>query len=78
MVNATQITQPYGHFPSDWLRVAATDNLRRRLAQNNITDRYEFQILTSRGRGIGATWIEAPLRTALARWVDPDPDSALV
>ena len=78
MVNATQITQPYGHFPSDWLRVAATDNLRRRLAQNNITDRYEFQILTSRGRGIGATWIEAPLLTALARWVDPDPDSALV
>lgn len=78
MVNATQITQPYGHFPSDWLRVAATDNLRRRLAQNNITDRYEFQILTSRGRGIGATWIETPLLTALARWVDPDPDSALV
>lgn len=78
MVNATQITQPYGHLPSEWLRVTGTDNLRRRLAQNNITDRYEFQILTSRGRGIGATWIEAPLLTALARWVDPDPDSALV
>lgn len=71
-VNATQITMPYNHLPSEWLRVASTDTLRRKLAQNGITDRYEFQIFTTRGRGVGATWIEAPLLVALANWVDSD------
>ena len=78
MVNATQITQTYNRLPNEWLRVTSTDNLRRKLAQNEITDRYEFQILTARGRGIGATWIEAPLLTSLCRWLDPDPESELV
>lgn len=70
MVNATQITMPYNHLPSEWLRISNTDILRRKLAQNGITDRYEFQVFTTRGRGNGATWIESPLLAALAHWVD--------
>lgn len=72
MVNATQITMRYGKIPSEWLRVAATDHLRRELARTGQTDRYEFQIFTTRGRGNGATWIEAPLLVPLARWIAPD------
>ena len=72
MVNATQLTMPYNHLPSEWLRIAATDDLRRRLAQKGMTDRYEFQIFTTRGRNHGATWIESPLVAALAQWVAPE------
>lgn len=72
MVNATQITMPYGKIPSEWLRVASTDHLRRKMAQSGATDRYEFQIFTTRGRGNGATWIESPLIVSLARWIAPD------
>ena len=72
MVNATQITVPLGHIPSEWLRVASTDRLRREMARDGRTGRYESQIFTTRGRGIGATWIEAPLVVPMARWVAPD------
>lgn len=72
MVNATQVTMPYGHLPSEWLRISGTDTLRRKLAQMGVTDRYEFQIFTTRGRGHGATWVESPLIVPLARWVAPD------
>ena len=72
MVNATQITMRYGKIPSEWLRIAATDHLRRELARTGQTDRYEFQLFTTRGRGNGATWIEAPLLVPLARWIAPD------
>ena len=71
MVNATQITVPLGHIPSEWLRVASTDRLRREMARDGRTGRYESQIFTTRGRGSGATWIEAPLVIPLARWVAP-------
>ena len=72
MVNATQITMRYGKIPSEWLRIAATDHLRRELARTGQTDRYEFQIFTTRGRGNGATWIESPLLVPMARWIAPD------
>lgn len=72
MVNATQITVRYGKIPSEWLRIAATDHLRRELARTGQTDRYEFQLFTTRGRGNGATWIESPLLVPLARWIAPD------
>jgi hypothetical protein len=72
MVNATQITMHYGKIPSEWLRIAATDHLRRELARTGQTDRYEFQLFTTRGRGNGATWIESPLLVPLARWIAPD------
>ena len=42
MVNATQITMRYGKIPSEWLRIASTDHLRRELARTGQTDRYEF------------------------------------
>ncbi|GAA6401120.1 hypothetical protein K020075H21_04590 [Bacteroides ovatus] len=72
MVNATQITMRYDKIPSEWLRIAATDHLRRELARTGQTDRYEFQLFTTRGRGKGATWIESPLLVPLARWIAPD------
>ena len=72
MVNATQITMHFGKIPSEWLRVTATDSLRREMARSGLTDRYEFQIFTTRGRGNGATWIESPLVLPLARWIAPD------
>ena len=62
----------YGKIPSEWLRIAATDHLRRELARTGQTDRYEFQLFTTRGRGNGATWIESPLLVPLARWIAPD------
>lgn len=72
MVNATQITMHFGKIPSEWLRITATDSLRREMARSGQTDRYEFQIFTTRGRGKGATWIESPLVVPLARWIAPD------
>lgn len=56
MVNATQITMRYGKIPSEWLRTASTDRLRREMASSGRTGRYESQIFTTRGRGHGATW----------------------
>lgn len=61
MINATQITMHFGKIPSEWLRIASTDMLRRELAGNGRTGKYESQIFTTRGRGHGATWLESPL-----------------
>lgn len=72
MVNATQNTMHFGKIPSEWLRITATDSLRREMARSGQTDRYEFQIFTTRGRGKGATWIESPLVVPLTRWIAPD------
>ena len=72
MINATQITMHFGKIPSEWLRIASTDMLRRELAGNGRTGKYESQIFTTRGRGHGATWLESPLVIPLARWVAPE------
>lgn len=71
MVNTTQITMPFGKLPSEWLRIASTDALRRDMAKNGDTGPYEKQIFTTRGRGRGATWMEGVLAVALARWIAP-------
>lgn len=60
MVNATQITMHFGKIPSEWLPIASTDMLRREMAGNGRTGKYESQIFTTRGRGHGATWLESP------------------
>lgn len=36
MVNATQITMHFGKIPSEWLRIASTDMLRREMAATDI------------------------------------------
>ena len=72
MVNATQITMRYGKIPSEWLRTASTDRLRREMASSGRTGRYESQIFTTRGRGHGATWVESPLVVPLACWLTQD------
>ena len=72
MVNATQITMHFGKIPSEWLRIASTDMLRREMAGNGRTGKYESQIFTTRGRGHGATWLESPLIIPLVRWVAPE------
>lgn len=72
MVNATQITMHFGKIPSEWLRIASTDMLRREMAGNGRTGKYESQIFTTRGRGHGATWLESPLIIPLVRWVTPE------
>lgn len=76
MVNTTQITMQFGKLPSEWLRIASTDMLRRDMAKNGDTGPYEKQIFTTRGRGRGATWLEGPLAVALARWVAPKSELA--
>ena len=72
MVNVTQITMRFGKIPSEWLRIASTDMLRREMAGNGHTGKYESQVFTTRGRGHGATWLESPLVIPLARWIAPD------
>ena len=69
---ATQITMHFGKIPSEWLRIASTDMLRREMAGNGHTGKYESQVFTTRGRGHGATWLESPLVIPLARWIAPD------
>lgn len=76
MVNTTQITMPFNKLPSDWLRIASTDSLRRDMEKSGMTGPYDKQIFTIRGRGKGATWLEAPLAVALARWVTPQNNLA--
>ena len=51
MVNATQITMHFGKIPSEWLRIASTDMLRREMAGNGHTGKYESQVFTTRGAG---------------------------
>ena len=48
MVNATQITMHFGKIPSEWLRIASTDMLRREMAGNGHTGKYESQVFTTR------------------------------
>ena len=71
MVNATQITVPFGKLPSAWLRISATDSLRREFAKQGLTAPYQQQIFTTLGRNQGATWLEAPLLVPLAQWIAP-------
>lgn len=76
MVNTTQITTQYGKLPSEWLRIASTDKLRRDMEKAGKAGTYNTQIFTTRGRGKGATWLEASLAIELARWVAPNSDLA--
>ena len=66
------IVMHFGKIPSEWLRIASTDMLRREMAGNGHTGKYESQVFTTRGRGHGATWLESPLVIPLARWIAPD------
>lgn len=76
MVNATQITMKFGKIPSEWLRISATDSLRREMTKNGQLGKYESHIFTTRGRSHGATWLEAPLVVFMAKWIAPDTDLA--
>lgn len=76
MVNATQITMKFGKIPSEWLRISATDALRREMERNGQLGKYDTQLFTTRGRGHGATWLEAPLVVFMAKWIAPDTDLA--
>lgn len=71
MVNTTQITLQFGKLPSEWLRIAPTEALRRDMEERGVTGTYDNQIFTTRGRGNGATWLEAPLAIKLCEWVSP-------
>lgn len=72
MANATQITMRFGKLPSMWLRISSTKELRREMARKGQTGSYEAQVFTTRGRGHGATWVEAPLLLPLIRWLDSE------
>lgn len=76
MVNATQITMKFGKIPSEWLRISATDALRREMERNGQLGKYDTQLFTTRGRGHGATWLEAPLVVFMAKWIAPGTDLA--
>lgn len=76
MANATQITMKFGKIPSEWLRISATDALRREMERNGQLGKYDTQLFTTRGRGHGATWVEAPLVVFMAKWIAPDTDLA--
>ena len=75
MVNATQITMHFGKIPSEWLRIASTDMLRREMAGNGHTGKYESQVFTTRGRGHGATWVGN--HRLSYRWPDGSPLTCL-
>nr|DAL26526.1 MAG TPA_asm: antirepressor protein [Caudoviricetes sp.] len=72
MVNATQMTKGYMRQPLEWFRLKETSRLRQDLAAEGLTAPYEHQIITTRGRNNGATWIEAPLALELALWLDAE------
>lgn len=71
MANSTQIAMQFGKLPSEWLRMAATEAIRREMEENGITGTYDNQIFTTRGRGHGATWLEGPLAIELCNWLSP-------
>lgn len=52
MVNATQITMHFGKIPSEWLRIASTDMLRREMAGNGHTR--EIRVASLHHTGAGA------------------------
>lgn len=72
MANATQMTRGYMRQPLEWFRLKDTARLRQNLAAEGLTAPYEEQIVTTRGRNNGATWIEAPLALELALWLDAE------
>ena len=72
MVNATLMTKGYMRQPLEWFRLKDTSRLRQDLAAEGLTAPYEEQVITTRGRNNGATWIEAPLALELALWLDAE------
>lgn len=72
MVNSTQIAQIYGKIPSEWLRISSTNRLRIEMLKEGLLGEYAYQVVTTRGRNHGATWIELPLIVPMAEWLDPD------
>lgn len=70
-INATQMTHGFKRHPKMWLQLKFTKQLRQELAAQGITGPYDSQVITARGRSLGATWIEAPLALNLAYWLDP-------
>lgn len=71
MINATQMARSFGKLPAEWLRLAATIELREALVRRGESASLESQIMTTRGN-TGATWIEESLAMEFARWLSPD------
>ena len=71
MVNATQMARGFGKLPSEWLRIAQTTEYRNHLVESGISDSFDGQVATTRGKN-GATWIEEPLAMEFARWLSPE------
>lgn len=72
MVNATQMAKGFGKQPTEWLRLAATAEYRRKLVECGESTNFDSQVITMRGRAYGATWIEKSLAMEFARWLSPD------
>lgn len=72
MVNATQMAKGFGKQPTEWLRLAATAEYRRKLVDCGESTNFDSQVITMRGRAYGATWIEKSLAMEFARWLSPD------
>lgn len=70
-INATQMTHGFNRQPKMWLQLKSTERLRQEMAAEGVTSSYDQQIITLRGRTLGATWIEVPLALNLAHWLEP-------
>lgn len=72
MVNATQAAHIFDRQVSPWLNLVPTQKLRKELAIGGLSCVYDKQVVTTRGRNHGATWLEYRLGMRYAQVLSPD------
>lgn len=72
MVNATQMGQIFGKAATQWLNLAPTKKLRKEMAIGGMSATYDRQVMTTRGRSHGATWLEYRLGLKFAESLSLD------
>lgn len=70
-INATQMAKAFHKQPIEWLRLAATGELRDNLLKSGRSVSKNQQVFTTRGK-FGATWIEEDLALNFAQWLSAD------
>lgn len=72
MVNATQAAHIFDRQVSPWLNLVPTQKLRKELAIGGLSCVYDKQVVTTRGRNHGATWLEYRLGMRYAQMLSSD------
>lgn len=74
MINATQMSKPFGKRPNDWLNLPTTTSFLEVLSITRLSGNGDYQaVITQKGgtKGGGGTWMHEDAAIEFARWLDP-------